>query len=58
MEGYVLEISNLKCSKSESKTEYFDMSVQTEKRTMRVVCFHQISGNTYISFSRIMLCNK
>ena len=39
MEGYVLEISNLKCSKSESKTEYFDMSVQTEKRTMRVVCF-------------------
>ena len=39
MEGYVLEISNLKRSKSESKTEYFNMIVQTEKGTMRAVCF-------------------
>ena len=39
MEGYVLEISNSKRSKSESKTEYFDTSVQTEKGTMRAVCF-------------------
>ena len=52
MEGYVLEISNLKLSESESKQEYFDMSVQTEKGTMRVV-FRQTSGNAYISFSGI-----
>ena len=39
MEGYVLEISNLKRSKSEPKTEYSDMNVQTEKGTMRAVCF-------------------
>ena len=39
MEGYVLKISNLKRSKSESKTEYFDMIVQTEKGTMRAVYF-------------------
>ena len=39
MEGYVLEISNLKRSKSELKTEYFNMSTQTKMGTMRAVCF-------------------
>ena len=39
MEEYVLEISNLKHSKSELKTEYFDMSAQTKMGTMRAACF-------------------
>lgn len=39
MVGYVSKISNLKHSKSESKTEYFNMTIQTERGIVRAVCF-------------------
>ena len=52
MEGYLLEISNLKCSKKESKSEYFDMSVQTEKGTMTVVPFSQGKWKRLPQFQR------
>ena len=39
LEGYILHISTVKMAKSNSKTEFFDMNVQTEEKNVRAVCF-------------------